>query len=175
MNLLLRLITTLLGARRRSRLGPLDESVISLRVLPTDLDANMHMNNGRYLSIMDLGRFDLTVRNGLLGATLRRGWRPVVGSVVIRFRRSLDPFQRYELRTRAVCWDEKWIYLEQRFEREGELAAIGLVKALFLGKSGPVATRDVLATVGFTGDSPPTPDTIDLWRRSEAALSAGGQ
>ena len=175
MNLLLRLITTLLGARRRSRLGPLDESVISLRVLPTDLDANMHMNNGRYLSIMDLGRFDLTVRNGLLGATLRRGWRPVVGSVVIRFRRSLDPFQRYALRTRAICWDEKWIYLEQRFEREGELAAIGLVKALFLGKSGPVATRDVFATVGFTGDSPPMSETIDLWRRSEATLSAGGQ
>ena len=173
MNLLLRLITTLLRARRRSRLGPLDESVITLRVLPTDLDANMHMNNGRYLSIMDLGRFDLTVRNGLLRATLRRGWRPVVGSVVIRFRRSLDPFQRYDLRTRPVCWDEKWIYLEQRFEREGELAAIGLVKALFLGKGGPVATAQVFPTVGLTGDSPPMPETVDLWRRSERALSGG--
>ncbi|HEX6059942.1 MAG TPA: thioesterase family protein [Gemmatimonadaceae bacterium] len=171
MNLLLRLLATLIGARRRSPLGPLDESVMTLRVLPTDVDANLHMNNGRYLSIMDLGRFDLTVRNGLLRATLRRGWRPVVGSVVIRYRRSLDPLQRYELRTRAVCWDEKWIYLEQRFERGGEVAAIGLVKALFVGKSGSVPTRDVFATVGFMGDSPPMPESVELWRRSEAAMT----
>lgn len=171
MNLLFRLLTTLLGARRRSPLGPLDESVITLRVLPTDLDPNMHMNNGRYLSIMDLGRFDLTVRNGLLGATLRRGWRPVVGSVVIRFRRSLDPFQKYTLRTRAVCWDEKWIYLEQRFERDGELAAVGLVKALFVGKGGSVPTRDVFGTVGFTGESPTMPESVELWRRSEGAMN----
>jgi acyl-CoA thioesterase FadM len=74
-NLLLRLLATLIGARRRSPLGPLDESVMTLRVLPTDVDANLHMNNGRYLSIMDLGRFDLTVRNGLLRATLRRACR----------------------------------------------------------------------------------------------------
>lgn len=144
-------------------------------MLPTDLDANLHMNNGRYLSIMDLGRLDLTVRNGLLRATLGRGWRPVVGSIVIRYRRSLDPLQRYDLRTRAVCWDEKWIYLEQRFERDGELAAIGLVKALFIGKGGTVPTRDVFATVGFAGDSPPMPEAIELWRRSEASLSGGIQ
>ena len=144
-----------------------------MRVLPTDLDANMHMNNGRYLSIMDLGRFDLTIRNGLLGATLRRGMRPVVGSVMIRYRRSLDPFQRYTLRTRALCWDEKWVYLEQRFERAGELAAVGVVKALFVGKSGPVPTRDVFATIGFAGDSPPMPDAVELWRRSEEAGKGG--
>jgi acyl-CoA thioesterase FadM len=168
-NLLLRLIALVVGARRRSRLGPLDESVLEMRVLPTDLDANMHMNNGRYLSIMDLGRFDLTIRNGLLAATLRRGMRPVVGSVMIRYRRSLDPFQRYTLRTRALCWDEKWIYLEQRFERASEVAAIGVVKALFVAKSGPVPTREVFATIGFAGDSPPMPDVVALWRRSEAA------
>ena len=175
MNLLVRVLATLIGAKRRPRLGPLDESVITLRVLPTDLDANVHMNNGRYLSIMDLGRFDLTVRNGLLRATLRRGWRPVVGSVLIRFRRSLDPFQKYTLRTRAICWDEKWIYLEQRFERDGELAAVGLVKALFVRKGGSIPTRDVFATVGFTGDSPAMPESVELWRKSEEAMSGTGQ
>lgn len=170
MNLLVRLLMLVVGARRRSRLSPLDESVLEMRVLPNDLDANMHMNNGRYLSLMDLGRFDLTIRNGLLAATLRRGMRPVVGSVLIRFRRPLDPFQRYTLRTRAVCWDEKWIYIEQRFERGGETAAVGIVKALFVGKGGSVPTREVFATVGFTGDSPPMPPAVELWRRSEEAM-----
>ena len=37
MNLILRLILVILRARRAPRLGPLDESVIQARVLPTDL------------------------------------------------------------------------------------------------------------------------------------------
>ena len=33
-----------------------------MRVLPNDLDLLWHMNNGRYLSLMDQGRVDLMVR-----------------------------------------------------------------------------------------------------------------
>ncbi|MDB5490660.1 MAG: Mesenchymal stem cell protein, partial [Micavibrio sp.] len=32
---------------------------IRLRVYPNDLDSNLHMNNGRYLTVMDLGRLNL--------------------------------------------------------------------------------------------------------------------
>src|SRR6185503_3961101 len=35
------------------------ESNLSLRVWPNDLDLNIHVNNGRYLTLMDLGRMDL--------------------------------------------------------------------------------------------------------------------
>ena len=47
-------------------LGFLDESAIRLRVWPNDLDANLHMNNSRYLLAMDLGRWELVMRTGLL-------------------------------------------------------------------------------------------------------------
>ncbi len=66
MNLFFRLLRLLLTARWRGRLGPLDESVLKLRVWPVDLDVNLHMNNGRYLSVMDLGRVDVILRTGLL-------------------------------------------------------------------------------------------------------------
>ena len=46
-------------ARRGERLDTWDVGRIRLRVLPTDLDVLGHMNNGVYLSIFDLGRFDL--------------------------------------------------------------------------------------------------------------------
>ena len=45
------------------------------------------MNNGRYLTLMDLGRADLVIRSGLWRAVLRHGWAPVVSAVKIRFRR----------------------------------------------------------------------------------------
>ena len=58
-----------------ARLGPLDESVIHARVLPTDLDLNLHLNNGRALTLMDLGRVDLMLRMGVVGE-LRRALGP---------------------------------------------------------------------------------------------------
>ena len=67
MNLLLRLALVLFQGRRGPRLGLLDTGSLHMRVWPTDLDVLMHMNNGRYLSLMDLGRVDLLVRSGFGG------------------------------------------------------------------------------------------------------------
>ncbi|MGB8817535.1 MAG: thioesterase family protein, partial [Rhizobiaceae bacterium] len=81
MNLIFRMFLTLFFAKRASRLMPLDMAHKPMRVLPNDLDVQMHMNNGRFLSIMDLGRLDLIVRLGFWKVARERGWYPVVGSV----------------------------------------------------------------------------------------------
>src|SRR4051812_49517605 len=117
MNLIVRLLYVFFASFRRPRLGPRDESVVRLTVLPTDLDVNGHMNNGRYLTLMDLGRADLFLRIGLVAAMRRYRWSGVVASVAVRYRRALDPFRRYELRSRLLCWDERWLFMEQRFTR----------------------------------------------------------
>lgn len=159
MNLLLRLAWLLLTVKFRSRLGMLDDSVRRFIVWPNDLDLNLHMNNGRYLTVMDLGRFDLTFRTGLGRLLFKRRWRPVVGGVRITYRRSLDPFQRYELHTRLHAWDAKWVYLEQRFIRNGQVHAEAMVKAIFLGPSGSVPSEVVGAALGLPAESPnPVPD-----------------
>lgn len=64
------------NALRRPPLEPFEESVLRLRVLPNDLDYNLHVNNGRYLMLMDLGRLDLVVRLGIIGELRRRRWNP---------------------------------------------------------------------------------------------------
>ena len=68
MNLWLRLIWVVIAALsgRRVRL-PQDPSRLMFRVWFHDLDPFRHMNNGRYLTIMDLGRTDLMLRSGWRG------------------------------------------------------------------------------------------------------------
>lgn len=159
MNLLMRLLWLLLTVRFRSKLGPLDTSVRKFIVWPNDLDLNLHMNNGRFLTIMDLGRFDLTFRTGLGGLLLKGHWRPVVGAAKIRYRRSLAPFHRYELHTRLLAWDEKWLYLEQRFMVRGELCAEAIVKAILKGATGTVPPKDIAVRLGLPPESPnPVPE-----------------
>ncbi len=170
MTALLRLLWVVLTARRRGLLGPLDESVVSFRVMPSDLDVNLHMNNGRYLQIMDLGRFDFIARTGVLPEMRRQRWMPLVGSETIRFRRSLAPFQKYQLRTRLVAWDDKWFFFEQRFTARGELIAAGMVKGLLRGRRGNVSPGQALAASGHALPSPAFGSGIAGWIDADAAL-----
>jgi acyl-CoA thioesterase FadM len=132
MNLWFRMIRVLILALLRPRLGLLDVSRIAFRVWPFDLDVNVHMNNARYVALMDLGRLDIIVRSGLGGVVLRRRLQPVIASAMVRYRRSLLPFERFTLVTRVIGWDDKWLYIEHRLERAGELVCLAVVKGLFL-------------------------------------------
>ena len=163
MNLYLRLILLLFRLIGLPRTGPFEASHLGFRVLPTDCDANLHMNNGRYLAFMDLGRLHLVAQIGLLGLILRRRWGAALGAAEISFIRPLAPFQRFELLTRLVTWDEKYAYLEQRFESGGALCAHALVKGLFLEKGRRIPPPDVAAALGITAAPPPLPEELRIW------------
>lgn len=172
--MLLRLWYTLATGLARPRQGLLDECRVSLRVWPNDIDANLHMNNSRYLLAMDLGRWDFGLRTGVLQPAFRRRWLPTVGAATLRFRRALDPFQRFELATRLVGWDEKWWWFEQRFEVGGGVYAVGRVKALFRGRQGNVPTAALLEAAGCAQLPPPAlPESIRLWQQAEEADRRG--
>ncbi len=149
------------------------ESVLELRVLPNDLDFNLHMNNGRYLTLMDLGRIDLVVRGGLLPHIRQHKWYPMLGSCTIRFRRPLGPFQKYKLRTKLMCWDDKWMYMIQSFELpDGKIAALALVRGLFASPQGTIKPTEVLHLVGRDETSPPIPAAYSKWSEVDDQLWA---
>lgn len=115
MNLWFRLLYLLLCSFFRPRLAaPFGVSRLPFRVLPNDLDSNLHMTNGRYWNIFDLGRLDLILRMGLGRVALREKWAPIVGAGTIQFRRELKPFQRFTLETRLVGWVGTRVIMEQR-------------------------------------------------------------
>ncbi len=163
MNLYLRLLWLLLRLRGITRRGLFDESRVAFRVWPNDCDLNFHMNNGRYLTFMDLGRTHLMAQAGMLKEMLRRRWLPVLAAAEITFIRSLAPFERFELVTRLITWDEKYVYLEQTFERDGELCAHAFVKALFLSRGGRVPNAEIVGAIGYGGAPPPMPDALKHW------------
>src|SRR5687768_11216133 len=154
MNLFFRLIWLAIAGRFRSRVGVLGPCRTPFRVLPTDLDVLRHVNNGVYLSLMDLARVDLMTRAGLAKRIAAKGWYPVVVAETIQFRRSLTLFEKFWIETRVLGWDEKAFVLEQRFVRGSEPIAAALVRARFLARGGgPVMPEEVLTV----GDEIPDP------------------
>ncbi|MEM1378132.1 MAG: thioesterase family protein [Pseudomonadota bacterium] len=164
MNLWLRTLIIYITAWWRPKTDVMDKTRMRLRTLPTDLDIAIHMNNGRYLTIADLGRWDLMVRCGFWPKMRARGWHPVVGTSKVWHRRSLQAFQPFDLTTRILFWDEKWAYLEHRFEGVGKhkdkLYCRVVVKTLFLHGREKVPTKDLIHEMGFDGESPPMDEVL---------------
>ena len=140
MHLLLRTLLMLVRSSRRPPLTVWDSSSLPLRVLPTDIDIAMHVNNGMYLSLMDLGRFDLMVRSGL--------------------------WQHYTIETRIIGLDAKAIFFEQRMVADGEVYARAYIATRLVSKGRPVSQADILKEFGEPPADLVLPDWIHEWRAS---------
>jgi acyl-CoA thioesterase FadM len=167
MNLYFRLLKLILSRFFfRKALGFLETSVIEGRVWPTDLDNNLHMNNGRYLTIMDLGRLDLILCCGYLRLCVKNRWFPIVGALKILYLKPLKPFQKFQLKTRVLGWDSKWIYIEQIFEADGILCAKSVLQGLFHGSQKKISTREWMKAARYQKKSPQLPKDVRAWLRS---------
>ncbi len=146
MNLLWRTLLTFLFPRKDPA-GPYDVTTTSFRVLPTDIDLYRHMNNGRYMSIADLARFEMIRRRGIWTDLQAKGWYPIVAGTTINYRKSLGLWQKYQIETRLSGLDGSDIYAEQRFVVRGEIYAQLFVRIRFLARSGGRAPIDELAAL----------------------------
>jgi acyl-CoA thioesterase FadM len=168
MTLWLRLLRIIVVALLGRRIGLFDASALRSRVWPTDLDLNVHMNNARYLSMMDLGRTDLIIRTGLHRLMLKHKWQAVIGGATVRYRRPLAPFQRFQLTSRLLYWDDRWLYLEQRITTmNGDTACVALVKAVFIHQGRRISPADTIAQAGYDSPSPAVPAAIHAWENIE--------
>lgn len=183
MNLWIRLIWLLLTARKRGRLIlPHAVSVLSFRVYPHDLDLSMHMNNGRYLTLMDLGRMDVMLRSGLWREVLHHRWTPIASAITIRFQRELRLFQRFRLQTRLLCWEENLVVMEQAFIitgglRDGQPAARALFKGGLYDRKEKkfVEIARLMTLIGASAESPPPAPEVEAFLHADDRLKQAGR
>lgn len=180
MNLWFRLIWLVLTAWRRPAMrSAADASRLSFRVLPTDVDMNIHLTNGRFLAIADLGRIDVALQTGLFRQIFRQGWAPIVSFSSVLFRRELRIWQRYDLTSQLLYWDDDIQIFEHVFRpvggrHDGEIAASILCAASFYDRKAKAFVKpDALARAsGWANESPPlTPRLkafIDSYRAAKA-------
>ncbi len=169
MRLRLRLILLVLASFWKKPMGILDKSILNLRVLPNDIDITK-ISNDRFIALMDLGRMDIAFRTGLLKSMFKNKWVPLATFDTIRFRYPLKIFQKYQLRTRIVWWDDTTGYFKQVFERKGRVVATGYVCATFLGSDGPIPPDEIFAEVRQSVTKPTEPAIVAKLREIEGLI-----
>ena len=170
MNLLFRLIWMMLTAHHRSKCVMTEETSLPFRVLPTDLDVNMHLTNSRYFSFMDLSRVDHLMRCGAWKQVRANKLMPVLASGSIRFRRAVPPFKKVDVTTRVVGVDEKWIYLEHKIISGDTIYSVAVLKAAFLNTGGRIPVSELLDIFGHEGKLPPMTDALARIRDADDAV-----
>jgi acyl-CoA thioesterase FadM len=164
-----RLISEMVKHRGKP-LGLLDTHVSAHVCWPWDLDPWMELNNGRTLTLFDLGRMPLSVRLGMVAALKANGWGMTAAGNTVRYRRRVRMFHRVTMHSRLIGWDARFLYVEQAMWRRGEALNHILVRLAATGDGGILPPHRLIAAMGHPKlDSPPLPDWVQAWIAADAA------
>lgn len=126
-----RMIRVVAATRWRDPISsPEEESRLTFRCWPTDIDPNIHLNNARYMMLADLGRFDLIIRSGFLRTALANNWVPMMGGVQAVYYRQIKLWRKFEVISNFETWTETQFIGRHRFVLpNGKTAAIVMTTA----------------------------------------------
>jgi len=155
-----------------SRAGslPLDGIHVSRHICwPWDLDLWRELNNGRTLTLFDLGRIPLARRTGLVRALRANGWGLTIAGSSVRYRKRIRLFERVEMRSRAVGFDHRFLYIEQSMWKGDTCTTHALYRSAVTSPGGIVPPEQVVAAMGHDPAPQPLPGWIAAWVAAEDA------
>lgn len=136
---------------------------------PWDLDMWMELNNGRTLTLLDLGRIPLARRTGLFNVLRTHKWGLTMAGVTVRYRRRVRIFAKITMHSRLVYWDDKFMYIEQAmFRPDGNCANHALYRSAVTSPDGIVAPARVAEALGIPAAPPPAPEWVAAWIEADA-------
>lgn len=107
---------------------------IASRVPFLDCDYNLHKSNSTYFTDFDMARLHLLV--GLLSSGMAKTGKEIgsafavsikLGGTSCNFKREIKPYEGYEIWSRILCWDQKWLYTISHFVKKGSVRPKGYV------------------------------------------------
>jgi acyl-CoA thioesterase FadM len=164
----IRLLKEVLKAHQAPPLGLLDTHVSEHLCWPWDIDPWMELNNGRTLTLFDLGRVPLGIRTGLHKAVLKNRWGMAIAGNSTRYRKRVTAFQHVTMRTRCLGWDARFLYIDQTMWQGDDCTSQMLARSAFTSKQGIVAPARVIAAMGQNPESPALPDWVMAWIDADA-------
>jgi len=166
MNRWLRTLITFIRAQFLKDIKPDEETSLNFRVWITDIDLSI-MNNAAMLSITEMGRIDLMIRTGFLTHVRRNRLYVPLASISAQFRRPLKRFQKFQLKTQLIYWDEKWIYISHRILREEKIIAVALAKCTVKKGTELIPFESIIHKLNWGMKPKNRPEMIDRFERGE--------
>ena len=164
----LRLITASLKAIRQEKLHASDVCENSFICMPWDMDMFFEMNNGRVLTLCDVGRFVMTIRIGLAKILRKNKWGVVVAGSTVQYRKRIRMFDKVTMRTQIETYDDRWVYITQSMWVGGKPASSVLLRTGVTSKGKVIATDQVKEALEIQDWQPEPSPWVKAWIASES-------
>lgn len=164
---LIRFAKELVKFRHAPALPPMGTHVSTHICWPWDLDPWIELNNGRTLTLYDLGRIPLARRTGMVDVLRRNGWGFTVAGNSTRYRRRVRMFDRFTMVSRMVGWDRRFFYMEQSMWKNGDCCNHILIRMAVTSRDGIVAPDRLFAAIGHEPGDSVMPDWIMAWSEAD--------
>ncbi len=165
---IIRFVKELVKFRKAPPLKVTDAHVSTHICWPWDLDPWIELNNGRTLTLYDLGRIPMAARTGMVQTLRKKGWGITVAGNSVRYRKRIRMFDRFTMVSRGLGWDDRFIYMEQSIWRNGACCNQMLLRSALTGPEGIVPPAELVKALGSTAESPPLPDWVQAWIAADA-------
>ncbi|MEM7547724.1 MAG: acyl-CoA thioesterase [Pseudomonadota bacterium] len=168
-----RQILASLAARRMPPLAPGEGHVNRMRAMPWDIDPLGDLNNGRIITLTDVGRIALAQRVGLMAAVRRNRWGLAMAGSAPHYRKRAGLWQRLEFHSRFVGRDARFIFIEHSMFLGHENAKIpafnAMCRTVITSRGRLVPTDKVMAEIGHPDWNPPLPCWVEDWAKADSA------
>ncbi|MDP5308516.1 acyl-CoA thioesterase [Paracoccus spongiarum] len=165
---LFRFAKEMVKVRGAPALAPGQAHVSTHLCWPWDLDPWIELNNGRTLTLFDLGRIPMVARSGLVPVLRRQGWGLTVAGNTTRYRRRIRMFDRFTMISQIIGWDDRFLYIEQSMWKGAECCNHMLLRAAITSSAGIVPPARLAEAAGRDPASPPLPDWVLGWIAADA-------
>ena len=126
---------------------------------------------GLYFIFSILKSIEFFIRSGVLKHALRKGFRPMIGGLIVTFRKGLSLFERCTLTMQIEAWDEHWNYFRFEFRNSDDhLSAAGYIKGAFVSKKGIITNKAADKIFGHERGDCDLPPAVANWIESENAI-----
>jgi acyl-CoA thioesterase FadM len=150
--------------RKSPKIGLFETHVSHHYCLPWDIDLWHELNNGRTLTLYDIGRVPMSFRNGSAQVSKRAKLGMVVAGASVRYRKRITMFQKFEMRSRPIGFDDKFIYIEQSMWLSDEVCANHiLIRGAVVRKGKMVPPIELLSQLDPDLKTKPLPAWAQAW------------
>ena len=163
----IRSIYVMLKGRRMPKLGLYDTHVSHHLAWPWDTDMFGELNNGRILTLFELGRWQSTMRIGLARPFLTGKNTLAVAGVSVRYRKRIPIFQKYRMQTQVIGYGERFFYVDQTMWQGDTCMNQMLLRAAIRDKTGTVPPGEFLKKMGMPVEQPGLPDWVKAWMEAD--------
>jgi acyl-CoA thioesterase FadM len=162
----LRILITFVRAQFLKDINPEEETSLNFRVWISDVDLSI-MNNAAMLTTTEMGRIDLIIRTGFLKHAWKNRLYFPLASISAQFIRPLKRFQKFQLKTQLIYWDEKWIYIGHRIVCSEKIIAVALAKCTVKKGREQIPFEKIIRELNWEIKPKKRPEIIDEFEKGE--------